>query len=193
MSFMIDLSNNKDDVVVYAPGTHENLSDSNHKVVKVNKVYCIAQNNVTFEGEAIPDIAIFILEDSVLNAGAILNASQFDVGGKYFSVGYGMAFTGGNERTYYEKYMSGWNTKKATLPFTLKEKYDIRFESPFPDALSFGLTPGDGEEITHGSSDSGSPIINESNEIVALLTGTAPIEIVPLFNWIKAVGQHAAT
>jgi hypothetical protein len=194
MSFMIDLSNNENDIVVYAPGTHNNSDDNNHKVVKVDKVYCMAQNNSTWVGEAIPDIAIFILEDSVLDAGAVLDADEFKNGQEYFSVGYGMAFIGGDDRTYYEKFIGGWNAKKATLPFVVEEKTDIRSDSPFPDAFSFMITPRDNTEMIHGNSDSGSPIVNkETNKIVAVLTGSAPVETAPLLGWIRAVGHHAAT
>jgi hypothetical protein len=64
---------------------------------------------------------------------------------------------------YYEKYLSGWNAKKATLSFTLTGKTDIRAESTSKDALNFGVEVEGEEEVTHGSSDSGSPIVNENN------------------------------
>lgn len=189
MSFMIDLSENSRDVVVYAPGAHQNLADANHKVVKVSKVYCIGQN---YDWAGIPDVAIFILEEPALEGGAVLDNTEFGIGEEYRSVGYGMAFVGGDDRTYYEKYVGGWNAKKATLPFTVTGKKPINSENPsFPNALiSDTDTVG---ERAYGNSDSGSPIINGDSKIAAVFTGGFSVEIAPLLGWIKAVGEHAAS
>jgi hypothetical protein len=164
MSFMIDLSKGSNDVVAYSPGDHDNPSDSNHKIVKVKKIYYPVDRSFTVN----MDIAIFILENSALqDGGAMLRDNDIEDNEEYFSIGYGMMSCRVVTLSYFEKYMGGWNTKKATLPWQRQTS----------DGLSLW-----------GPSDSGSPMVNKKKEIAAVLTGTIPTGIKPFFEWIKAVG-----
>ncbi|MDR1361769.1 MAG: hypothetical protein LBJ16_00965 [Holosporaceae bacterium] len=198
ISFQIDMCGGTNDIVVYAPGTRsmeggEN-NDENHKVSEVSKVYCIMDDEYKSGSGLIPDIAILILKDKVVDGGAVLNGVGLEVDKDYFTVGYGMVYAGAAKyANYYAKYMSGWNTKKKTLPVRITGKVGLSAGGGKLDEVHFRVWQGEGEggQTNVGPSDSGSAVVDEENNIVGVEAGTSEVATGgKIFEWIKGIGER---
>jgi hypothetical protein len=152
------------------------------------------------------DIMICVLKEPVFYHGKRLDGAMIDTknpgslneNGKFFSIGYGrpdVSFIPANSSDRV-KYLAGWNTKKATHSFNLHRNNDPDDPTAnsifrFPSLLD---EPGriDVKNFV-GPSDSGSPVINSTDNLMCvcgILEGWSLINLAPNIGWIVTAVEY---